>query len=154
MITLFLPQHCCMCFQKDLLNYRFYNLDHHLHETTPAAVKIQNAGDTMMNLLCERGLALLLYYNRQCFIFFSRYHLWGFSGLNFSPDLLFSSHAPLGNTMNQWQTAQSPDSGTCRGGWGGAQDMVRANEACYKLAGIKNAMLLRCNMACNYLSSL
>lgn len=57
----------------------------------------------MFNLLCETMFALSLYHNRQCFIFFSRYHLWGLSGLNSSPNLLFSSHAPLGNIMNQWK---------------------------------------------------
>lgn len=66
----------------------------------------------LVNLLCESVLALLLYDNRKYFIFFCRYHLWGLSGLNSSSNLLFSSHAPLGNIMNQWQTAQSTVSGT------------------------------------------
>lgn len=50
---------------------------------------------------------LLLHNNRWYFIFLSRYHLSSLSGLNSRPDLLFSSHAALGNIMNQRRTEHS-----------------------------------------------
>lgn len=59
----------------------------------------------MLNSHCEPVLALFHHHNRQCFISFpSRYHLLRLSGLNSSPNLLFPSHASLGDIMNQWQT--------------------------------------------------
>lgn len=59
------------------------------------------------HIVWEWVRVLLLYNNRWCFIFPSRYHLSNLSGLNSRPDLLFSSHAALGNIMNQQQTERS-----------------------------------------------
>lgn len=95
-----------------------FGCDFHLLETIPATAEIQCADHSVLNILCERVFALLLYHNRQCFIFCSRYYLWGLLGLNSSPNLLVSSHAPLGNIMNQWQKAQTIVCDECDG-WAG-----------------------------------
>lgn len=112
------------CFYNSETKKLGFRFDLCLLETIPVIVKIQYADHRMWKLLCERVFAPLLYHNRQCFIFYSRYHLWGLSGLNSSPNLLFSSHAPLGNIMNQWQTAQSTDSDTCDGCTGHRNPLV------------------------------
>lgn len=66
-------------------------VEFYLHKIIPTIVRKQCANHGVLSGLCRRMLAPLLYHNRQCFIFFSAYHLQALSELILDP-VFYSLH--------------------------------------------------------------